>query len=520
MSSKTAPKLLSILLVAFTLLLSWSSEGHGSGKSEGVKHILLFIGDGMELEHEIAAGRYLYGIDRGLSFHNLAYRGFVATWDVPTYNRYAHAAGAPPYDEAGFHPNVGYDPSRGGRKPYPEQTSGIDHAYFLAKLSLSGGGPKKHPATDSASAATAWATGIKTDDGNIAWAPGDPPDGALTTIAELLRESRGFSIGVVSTVPFSHATPAAHVSHNVHRNNYAEIAREIIRTLQPEVVIGAGYPGSVGGASAGFRYLSREDYEYLKSDPSSPYVLVERQAGADGALSLREDAQRAAEKGMKLFGLFGGPQGNFESPVAHDSPGAPLVTRATVENPLLKDAVLAALEVLSRNREGFFVMIEQGDIDWANHANDFRRMIGTVWDLHMAVEAAIDFIDRPGDPMDWSNTLMIVTSDHGNSFMRLHKELKAGGLPFQKGTCGYRQPPCTYPNGEVAYGSTDHTNELVMLYAHGAFATEGFKEKEGAWYPCTRIIDNTQLFHIMAEAAGVPRPSRLSPNIQRPAACE
>lgn len=53
--------------------------------------------------------------------------------------------------------------------------------------------------------------GVKTDDGKIAWAPGNPVDGALTTITELLREREGFFIGVVSTVPFSHATPAAHV---------------------------------------------------------------------------------------------------------------------------------------------------------------------------------------------------------------------------------------------------------------------------------------------------------------------
>lgn len=389
--------------------------------------------------------------------------------------RYAYAAALPPYQEDGFDPKVGYDPSKGGRKPYPDQKSGMENAYFLTKRPLPGWGTKKYPATDSASAATAWATGIKTDDGNIAWAPGDPENGALTTIAELLRERKSLSIGVVSTVPFSHATSAAHVSHNVQRNNYAEIAREIIRTVQPEVVIGAGYPGSVGGASAGFRFLSPEDYDYLKTDPSSPFVFVERQGGADGAVSILEGARRAAETGKKLFGLFGGPQGSFESPLAHDSPGAPRVTRANVENPLLKDAALAALEVLSRNHNGFFVMIEQGDIDWANHGNDFRRMIGTVWDLHEAVQAAIDFIDRPGDSMDWTNTLLIVTSDHGNSFMRLHKVLKAGVLPVQKGTCGYRQPPCTYPNGEVAYGSTDHTNELVMLYAHGAFSAERFR---------------------------------------------
>ena len=67
-------------------------------------------------------------------------------------------------------------------------------------------------------------TGYKTDDGNLAWLPGDPAGGSLTTIAERLRADEGFSIGVVSTVPFSHATPAAFVSHNVSRNNYTQIA--------------------------------------------------------------------------------------------------------------------------------------------------------------------------------------------------------------------------------------------------------------------------------------------------------
>ena len=164
-------------------------------------------------------------------------------------------------------------------------------------------------------------------------------------------------------------------------------------------------------------------------------------------------------------------------------------------------------------------MIEQGDIDWANHANDFQRMIGTTWDLHTAVEAAIDFVNQPEDGIDWSNTLLIVTSDHSNSYMRLQAELMAGDLPAQEGTCGYGGPACTYPNGEVSYRTTDHTNELVMLYAQGAFRISDFKKNEGRWYPCSRIIDNTQLYHIMAEAAGAPQASSFSPVVVRPRTC-
>ncbi|MFZ4524956.1 MAG: choice-of-anchor I family protein, partial [Chlorobium sp.] len=101
----------------------------------------------------------------------------------------------------------------------------------------------KWPATDSASAITAMVTGKKTDAGNIAWQSGDPANGAIKTIAETLRDDLGFAIGVASTVPFSHATPAGVVSHNVNRNNYQDIAHEILFDTQPDVVIGGGLDG-------------------------------------------------------------------------------------------------------------------------------------------------------------------------------------------------------------------------------------------------------------------------------------
>jgi alkaline phosphatase len=145
------------------------------------------------------------------------------------------------------------------------------------------------------------------------------------------------------------------------------------------------------------------------------------------------------------------------------------------------------------------------EIIWANHANDYKRMIGTRWDLEECVRSVIDFVDQPGDGITWKNTLVIVTADHGNSYMRLNddKKLGAGDLPEQNGT--------NYPGGEVTYASTEHTNELVTLYAmgNGSFRRI-FHEFEGSWYPRTRIIDNTQLFHIMMQAAGCPMDPQLS----------
>jgi alkaline phosphatase len=483
------------ILIAVAFSLGGAASALATEKPVA-KHIILMVGDGMHIEHEIATSRYLYGTDFDLSFHRLPYKADVATWDVTTYNYWADPSrlNKPPYNPDSIEPEVGYDPAVGGKRPFPlgPELEGAK-AYHLVK------------ATDSASAATAWATGYKTDDGNIAWLPGDPEGGALKTIAELLREQKGFAIGVVSTVPFTHATPAAHVSHNKSRNNYEAIGTEILTAIKPEVVIGGGHPGTDGSPS--YKYISQTDYDNFKSGAfGAEYVFVERQTGVDGGVSLLTAAQQAAEQGKKLFGLYGLENaGNFESPIPKDFPGTPAVKPATAENPNLAEASLAALKVLSQDPDGFFVMIEQGDIDWANHADDFQRMVGTTFDLHAAVQAVIDFVNQPEDGMNWGNTLLVVTADHSNSYMRNLEVLGAGDLPEQVpgGACppGYPGTCPNYPGSEVSYGSTAHTNELVRFYALGAGVNK-FRKYEGKWYRGTRILDNTQIFHMLMEASG------------------
>lgn len=373
----------------------------------------------------------------------------------------------------------------------------VRDAYFLTQIG----------ATDSASAATAIATGYKTDDGNLAWLPGDPADGKLTTIAEQLRADKGFSIGVVSTVPFNHATPAGFVSHNISRNNYApgnldsknpmppgypsNIAEEILFDVKPDVVIGGGF---------GSNYVKGLDLAKLPSD----YVFVQRQAGVDGGSSLYQAATSVdVNAGEKLFGLFGGSGGNFDYHGVADTPGTPTITRGSIENPTLADAVTSALTVLSKDPQGFFVMFEQGDIDWSNHANDFENMIGGVWDLDQAVRAAEAYVDRPGDNITWDNTLMIVTSDHSNSYLRNQTVLGIGDLPTQvaasSGSSTYGST-WSYPDGDVTYRSGNHTSELTTLSARGT-GSALFQDYAGTWYPGTNIVDNTQIYSVLKQAS-------------------
>ncbi|WP_449257627.1 alkaline phosphatase, partial [Chlorobium limicola] len=213
------------------------------------------------------------------------------------------------------------------------------------------------PATDSASAGTAIATGVKTVDGNIAWERTDSAGGEIETIAETLRNEMGYAIGVASTVPFSHATPAAFVSHDVSRNNYWDIAHEILFETQPEVVIGGGYNnGNFAKATQNAAKQDtdlndngyNDDYDAFKAGTDgTSYMFVERETGTDGGDALAATAAGVSlADGEKLFGLFGTSGGNFEYYEVSDTPGSPSITRG-IEDPTLADVTNASLSVLN-----------------------------------------------------------------------------------------------------------------------------------------------------------------------------
>jgi alkaline phosphatase len=428
------------------------------------------IGDGMQLAHEVATSRYLFGEDFALAHHRLPESAFVTTWDVTSYDARAAQLGKPTWSSSSVDPKVGYDPELGGEAPYPLlEDNPTRVSYFLSGV-----------APDSAGTATAMSTGAKTDSTRIAWAPGGFPGGELLTNPAYLRERYGMAVGLVTTVPITHATPAAFYAHNTHRNNYLEIGHEILAHTRPDVIIGGGF--------AAPSYLAEKDVSDAKA--SNDWIVVERRPGVDGGVSLRAAADRAVVDGKGLFGLFGGLDGKFEYPVPSDTPGSPSIARGNIENPELADAVAAALRVLSANPNGFFTLIEQGDIDWANHNNDFASMIGCTHDLHKAVQAVVDFVDQPDDAIDWDNTTLLITADHANSYLRLIATLGPGDLPTQLGS--------TYPDGDVTYGTTGHTSELVTLRARGRAASRVLDYAIA--YPGLPIVDNTAIHALTLDA--------------------
>jgi alkaline phosphatase len=474
------------------------------------RHVVLLVGDGMSRAAEVAASRYLTGRDDGLAWHRFEYQGFASTWDVDTYDRHARALGLLPYAPDRFLPSVGYDVLRGGAVPCTARAAPRSPAaaarsaparsaacgaeqdrYLLGALPLRGR-VRSIPATDSASAATALATGVKTVAGNVAWAPGDRRGGALATIAERARRERCAAIGIVTTVPFSHATPAAFLAHATTRDAYVEIAREML-AAQPEVIVGGGNPERARPwPFVADRWMDPADWAAARR-PGSGWTVVGRTEERGGRALLR--AASDLPRGQRLLALFGGADGAFERAVPATD-GSATVRIGSDENPSLADAATAALTVLARDPDGFFLLAEQGDVDWATHAGDYAWMVGALWDLDGAVRAIEAFVDRPGDAVTWENTLVVVTADHANGHLRLGPSRGKGVLPA-RGDGGYTfgEPGTDLPPG--------HTNELVTVAARGAGAKALFAAVEGRWYPGTRIVDNTHVHEVMLGALGL-----------------
>jgi len=230
---------------------------------------------------------------------------------VTSYNDYAKAANPDNpvlYDPTAYDPIVGYDPALAGAKPYPlEDPPGL-YAYVSSI--------KKPPfdwwaATDSASAATAMSTGFKTDDGNIAWLPGDPDNGELETVGEAVHSARGMSYGVVSTQAISAATPAAFASHNKDRKKQTQITDEMVidstNLHKPDVVIGVVIPGRIRHEVQ----LQRHFSQYLRCAEIRTNRVCLRGTATDinttgGAVLLDPGGavDQAIAQGKKLFGLF------------------------------------------------------------------------------------------------------------------------------------------------------------------------------------------------------------------------
>lgn len=294
-----------------------------------------------------------------------------------------------------------------------------------------------HKITDSAASGTALSSGTKTYNGAIGV---DTSKTALVNMTEKVSEL-GWSTGVVATSTISHATPAAFYAHVESRQMEEIIAEQL---LNSEIDFFAG-----GG----------RDKFTKRADGNNLLLTVAAEMGFEiDTLALAEAGTLDAGK---KYGFL--PQAGAMPPMIKGR-----------EN-FLPEATNLALSHLSKNEEGFFLMVESSQIDWAGHGNDKEFLIGEMLDFEEVIRAALAFAKEDG------NTLVVVTADH-----------ETGGFalgPKAKGA--YEEKYSDYDSIDPVFATAHHTATLIPVFAYGPGA-ECF---EG-------VYQNTAIHSKMARLAG------------------
>ncbi len=243
------------------------------------------------------------------------------------------------------------------------------------------------PIADSAPAGTAMATGHKTTDKYIgvktkkAILPGsiqaDTQDvyGPVANSVELAK-LMGKATGIVATSEIMHATPADFSAHDKSRKSYDNLSeQEVFQNM--DVVLGGGYKF--------FTPAERKDkQDLIKEIKDAGYNLVRTKS-----------AMKSVNNG-KIFGLFAPADMAYEV----DRPA---------EEPSLADMTAKSIELLSKNKKGFFLMVEGSKVDWAAHANAPIGLMSDIKSFDDAVKVALDYAKSNKD------TVVLVAADHGNS---------------------------------------------------------------------------------------------------------
>ncbi|MCK4894037.1 MAG: alkaline phosphatase [Calditrichia bacterium] len=300
--------------------------------------------------------------------------------------------------------------------------------------------------TDSAAGATAMATGFKTRNGMV----GVSPDSmVLKTILEAAQE-RGMATGLIATSTITHATPACFVSHVLSRGNHSEIARQF-NNSGVEVILGGGRQHFIPQEKSGSQ--RSDNLNLLDEATNLGYDVVSQKS------------QLEETKSGKILGLFAMDE-------MKQDPMQPTISNMTQK----------ALEILSQDPDGFFLMVEGSQIDWAGHDNDFPALVREMAAFDTAVTLGLEFAENNG------NTLVIVTADH-----------ETGGLLITGGDVSGKDI-------EIAWHYTSHTGQMVPIFAAGPGS-----------HLFSGIHDNTEIPKILAELLNIKDfPAKLSSSFAQP----
>ncbi|CAH0293031.1 alkaline phosphatase [Peribacillus simplex] len=225
--------------------------------------------------------------------------------------------------------------------------------------------------TDSASAATAMSSGVKTYNAAIAV---DNDKSEVKTVLEAAKE-KGKATGLVATSEITHATPASFGAHDENRKNMNSIADDYYNDLikgkhKIDVLLGGG-----------------------KSNFVRPDVNLAKAFEKDGYSYVTDKNQMLKDKNEQVLGLFA-------------SEGLPKMIDRPSETPSLSDMTSSAIQRLNKDKDGFFLMVEGSQVDWAGHDNDIVGAMSEMEDFEKAYKAAMEFAKKD------KHTLVVATADH------------------------------------------------------------------------------------------------------------
>ncbi len=371
------------------------------------KNIIIMIGDGMGRNHVKVGTMYQYGQDSSQKFQH-----FPVVLSMSTYSAKAGKTGE----------DGDLDWSHG----YNTDDAWANFDWLKSKY------------TCSSASATALSCGLKTYNGGMGLDLDKQP---LTNISQIAK-SLGKSAGVATTVQLSHATPAGFVAHNVFRDNYSQIAREMLLGSKMDVIIGAGNPyfdhdGNKLASARTFKYvgdsliwsgLLRGDTKFKLTDGSYQVQDIDGDGKPDPwkVIQTKEEFENAARGNVpkRLLGVaeaaetFEQRRGTTDDHTYFEGNNQgqedPFVVPFNSNLPNLSTVSLASLNVLNKNKKGFFLMIEGGAIDWAAHGNMKGRVIEEFIDFAKAIDTVIAWVEKNSS---WDETLLIVTADHETGYI-------------------------------------------------------------------------------------------------------
>jgi len=336
--------------------------------------------------------------------------------------------------------------------------------------------------TDSAAGGTSLATGVKTYNGAIGVDENGTP---VTSVLELAARN-GKSTGLVTTAQVTDATPAAFGAHVLDRGQQSLIAKQFLEQSKPQVILGGGedkwYPAGNPGA------FPDEPAE----DPS------ERSAGTEGNLVERAQqlgyeyvtntAELMAAKSRKILGLFANEEMFQQRPEGQGDVYSPTVS--------LADMTTKAISTLAKDKDGFFLLVEEEGIDEMAHQSNAPQVIKAGQNLDSAVAVAVRYATKHKD------TLVIVLADHETGSLAIEDVPALQDNPSYPNEAGEGRTsedgPFSVPGTDkqfvVDWTTANHTAEDVPVTAMGP-GSELF----------AGVYENTYVFDAMVKAMKLKR---------------